>query len=164
MIAIPPAAEIIPIFYILKDIGLYASYLGIILIYVTFNIPFAIVLARSFFKAFPRELEEAARIDGLSDMGTFLRIVIPSSLVIVVILAIVTFPNVWNELLYAQVMLPTDNVKTIQPGLLLLSSQFKINWGNLFAGMVMSSLPMIAFYILFQRYIVKTSIVGAIKG
>ena len=56
MIAIPPAAEIIPIFYILKDIGLYASYLGIILIYVTFNIPFAIVLARSFFKAFPREL------------------------------------------------------------------------------------------------------------
>ena len=97
-------------------------------------------------------------------MGTFLRIVIPSSLVIVVILAIVTFPNVWNELLYAQVMLPTDNVKTIQPGLLLLSSQFKINWGNLFAGMVMSSLPMIAFYILFQRYIVKTNIVGAIKG
>ena len=164
MIAVPPAAEIIPVYYLLRDLGLYATYVGIILIYITFNIPFSVVLARAFFKSFPPELEEAAKVDGLGEMGTFVRIVVPLSLVIVIILAIVIFPNVWNELLYAQVMLPTDNVRTIQPGLLLLNSQFKINWGNLFAGMVMSSLPMFVFYVIFQRYIVKAVVVGAVKG
>lgn len=164
MIAIPPPAILIPLVYTVRGLGLGNSFIGIILPYISFNVPFSIVLSRAFFKSFPKELEEAARMDGLSDMGVFLRMVLPLSPVIVVILLIVNFPNVWNELLYAIVLLQTNNVRTIQPGLLLFSSAFGSQWSEIFAGMVMSSLPMIVFYIIFQRYIVKAQFLGALKG
>jgi len=164
MIAIPPPAILIPLVYTVRSFGLGNTYIGVILPYIAFNIPFSIVLARAFFKAFPKDLEEAARIDGLSDLGVFARIVLPLSSVIVVVLLIVNFPNVWNELLYAIVLLQTNNVRTIQPGLLLFQSTFGSQWGNLFAGLVLSSLPMVIFYIIFQRYIAKAQFIGALKG
>jgi ABC-type glycerol-3-phosphate transport system permease component len=164
MIAVPPPAVLVPVFYIIENLGLYDTYAGLILPYIAFNIPFSTILARAFYKSFPRELEDAASIDGLSEIGIFARVVLPLSGVIVTMLAVVNFPNVWNELLYALVLVPTDSVRTIQPGLLLLSTQYRINWGNIFAGLVMSSLPMVVFYIIFQRYLVKATIVGAIKG
>jgi raffinose/stachyose/melibiose transport system permease protein len=164
MIAIPPPAVLIPLVYTVRGFGLGNSFIGIILPYISFNVPFSIVLSRAFFKSFPKELEEAARMDGLSDMGVFLRMVLPLSPVVVVILLIVNFPNVWNELLYAIVLLQTNNVRTVQPGLLLFSSAFGSQWSEIFAGMVMTSLPMIIFYIIFQRYIVKAQFLGALKG
>ena len=164
MIAIPSSSVLIPLYYTVKSLGLANTYLGLILPYVAFNIPFSIVLARAFFKLFPKELEEAARIDGLSDLGVFVRIVFPLSTVIVIVLAIVNFPNVWNELLFAVVLVQTNGAKTIQPGLLLFTSAYRVEWGNIFAGLVLSSLPMIIFYIIFQRYIVKAVFLGAIKG
>jgi raffinose/stachyose/melibiose transport system permease protein len=164
MIAIPPPAILIPLVYTVRAFALGNTYLGVILPYIAFNIPFSIVLSRAFFRSFPKDLEEAARMDGLSDLGVFARIVLPLSSVIVVVLLIVNFPNVWNELLYAIVLLQTNNVKTIQPGLLLFQSTFGSQWGNLFAGLVLSSLPMIIFYIVFQRYIAKAQFLGALKG
>ncbi len=164
MIAIPAPALLIPEFFFIKYLGIFNNYVGVILPYVSFNIPFSIVLARAFFRSFPKELEEAGKIDGLSDLGIFLRIVLPLSTIIVVVLAIVNFPNVWNELLYALVILPANDAKTVQPGLLLFQSTFLIEWQKIFAGLVLTSLPMIVFYIVFQRYIVKAVFLGAIKG
>jgi raffinose/stachyose/melibiose transport system permease protein len=164
MIAVPPPAVLIPLFYTVRNLGLGNTYLGLILPYIAFNVPFSVVLARAFFKSFPRELEEAAKVDGLSDLGVFFRIVAPLSSIIVVILLVVNFPNVWNELLYAIVILQTDNVRTIQPGLLLFSSAFGSQWSQIFAGMILSSLPMIVFYIIFQRYVARAQFVGAVKG
>jgi raffinose/stachyose/melibiose transport system permease protein len=164
MIAIPSPALLIPTLLLIRDLGLYDTYLGLILPYIAFNIPFSIVLARAFFRSFPKELEEAGRMDGLSDFGILLRIVLPLSSIIVVVLAIVNFPNIWNELLYAIVIVPSNTAKTAQPGLLLFSSTFLVSWQNIFAGLVLTSLPMIVFYIIFQRYIVKAVFVGAIKG
>ena len=164
MIAVPPPAVLIPLFYTVRSLGLGNTYLGLILPYIAFNVPFSVVLARAFFKSFPRELEEAAKVDGLSDLGVFFRIVAPLSSIIVVVLLVVNFPNVWNELLYAIVILQTDNVRTIQPGLLLFSSAFGSQWSQIFAGMILSSLPMIIFYIIFQRYVAKAQFVGAVKG
>jgi raffinose/stachyose/melibiose transport system permease protein len=164
MIAIPAPALLIPQLLLIRDLGLYNTFLGLILPYIAFNIPFSIVLARAFFRSFPKELEEAARMDGLSDFGILVRIVLPLSSIIVVVLAIVNFPNIWNELLYAIVIVPSDTAKTVQPGLLLFNSTFLVSWQNIFAGLVLTSLPMIIFYIIFQRYIVKAVFVGAIKG
>ena len=164
MIAIPPPAVLIPLVYTIRSFGLGDTYIGVVLPYIAFNIPFSTVLARAFFKAFPKDLEEAAKIDGLSDLRVFLRIVLPLSSVIVVVLLIVNFPNVWNEILYATVLLQTNNVRTVQPGLLLFASAFGSQWSEIFAGMVMSSLPMIIFYVVFQKYIARAQFLGALKG
>ena len=164
MIAIPPPAVLIPLVYAIRSFGLGNTYIGVVLPYVAFNIPFSVVLARAFFKSFPKDLEEAAKMDGLSDLKVFARIVLPLSSVIVVVLLIVNFPNVWNEILYATVLLQTNDVRTVQPGLLLFASAFGSQWSEIFAGMVMSSLPMIIFYIIFQKYIAKAQFLGALKG
>ena len=164
MIAIPPPAVLIPLVYAIRSFGLGNTYIGVVLPYIAFNIPFSVVLARAFFRAFPKDLEEAAKMDGLSDLKVFARIVLPLSSVIVVVLLIVNFPNVWNEILYATVLLQTNNVRTVQPGLLLFASAFGSQWSEIFAGMVMSSLPMIIFYIVFQKYIAKAQFLGALKG
>jgi ABC-type glycerol-3-phosphate transport system permease component len=164
MIAIPAPALLIPEFYLVFHLGLLNNFLGVIFPYISFNIPFSIVLARAFFRTFPRDLEEAAAIDGLGDFATFRRIVLPLSSVVVVVLLIVNFPNLWNELLYTLVILPSTSVKTVQPGLLLFQGSFYIQWNSIFAGLVLVSLPMLVFYIIFQRYILKAQFIGAIKG
>ena len=163
LICIPLPAVVIPIALEMRGFGLFNTLPSLILPYVAFNLPFSIVLSRAFFKSFPRELEESGRMDGLGDLGVFVRIVLPLSVVILVVVAIVNFPNVWNELLLALVLVPNNNVKTIQPGILLFIGTFFTNWGNVFAALVLSSLPMIITYIVFQRYIIKGLVLGAIK-
>lgn len=164
MIAIPPAALLIPEVFLVRDIGLLNNFVGLILPYIAFNIPFSIVLARAFFRSFPRDLEEAARIDGLGELGVFRRVVLPMSSIVVVIILIVNFPALWNELLYTLVILSTNSVKTAQPGLLLYQGAYYVSWSNVFAGIIWVSLPMLIFYIIFQRYILKAQFIGAIKG
>jgi ABC-type glycerol-3-phosphate transport system permease component len=164
LIAIPPPALLIPEYYLVFNLGLLNNFLGVILPYISFNMPFSIVLSRAFFRAFPKDLEEAGQIDGLGDFGVFRKIVLPLSSVIVVVLLIVNFPNLWNELLYTLVILPSNSVKTVQPGLLLFQGSYYVQWNNIFAGMVLVSLPMLVFYIIFQRYILKAQFIGSIKG
>lgn len=173
MIAIPPAALLIPEVFLVKDLGVLFgagsqgflnNFIGLILPYVAFNIPFSIVLARAFFRSFPHDLEEAGRIDGLGELGIFRRIVLPMSPIVVVVLLIVNFPTMWNELLYTLIILSSNSVKTAQPGLLLYEGAYYVSWSNVFAGIILVSLPMMIFYIIFQRYILKAQFVGAIKG
>ncbi len=164
MIAIPPAALLIPEVFLVRDLGLLNNFVGLILPYIAFNIPFSIVLARAFFRSFPRDLEEAGRIDGLGELGVFRRIVLPMSPIVVVVLLIVNFPTLWNELLYTLIILSTNSVKTAQPGLLLYEGAYYVSWNNVFAGIILVSLPMLIFYIIFQRYILKAQFIGAIKG
>jgi len=164
MIAIPPAALLIPEVFLIHDFGLLNNFVGLILPYVAFNIPFSIVLARAFFRSFPHDLEEAGRIDGLGELGIFRRIVLPMSPIVVVVLLIVNFPTMWNELLYTLIILSSNSVKTAQPGLLLYEGAYYVSWSNVFAGIILVSLPMMIFYVIFQRYILKAQFVGAIKG
>ena len=164
MIAIPPAALLIPEVFLVRDLGLLNNFVGLILPYIAFNIPFSIVLARAFFRSFPKDLEEAGRIDGLGELGVFRRIVLPMSSIVVVVLLIVNFPALWNELLYTLIILSTNSVKTAQPGLLLYQGSYYVSWSNVFAGIILVSLPMLIFYIIFQRYILKAQFIGAIKG
>ncbi|MGD0638603.1 MAG: carbohydrate ABC transporter permease [Nitrososphaerales archaeon] len=164
MIAIPPAALLIPEVFLVRDLGLLNNFVGLILPYIAFNIPFSIVLARAFFRSFPKDLEEAGRMDGLGELGVFRRIVLPMSSIVVVVLLIVNFPALWNELLYTLIILSTNSVKTAQPGLLLYQGSYYVSWSNVFAGIILVSLPMLIFYIIFQRYILKAQFIGAIKG
>jgi raffinose/stachyose/melibiose transport system permease protein len=164
MIAIPPAALLIPEVFLVRDLGLLNNFVGLILPYIAFNIPFSIVLSRAFFRSFPRDLEEAGRIDGLGELGIFRRIVLPMSSIVVVVILIVNFPALWNELLYTLVILTPASVKTAQPGLLLYQGAYYISWSNVFAGIILVSLPMLIFYVIFQRYILKAQFIGAIKG
>jgi raffinose/stachyose/melibiose transport system permease protein len=164
MIAIPPAALLIPEVFLIRDLGLLNNFVGLILPYIAFNIPFSIVLARAFFRSFPRDLEEAGRIDGLGELGVFRKIVLPMSPIVVVVLLIVNFPTLWNELLYTLIILSTNSVKTAQPGLLLYQGAYYVSWNNVFAGIILVSLPMLIFYVIFQRYILKAQFIGAIKG
>jgi ABC-type glycerol-3-phosphate transport system permease component len=164
MIAIPPAAILIPEVFLIRDLGFLNEFVGLILPYISFNIPFSIVLSRAFFRSFPKDLEEAGRIDGLGELGVFRRIVLPMSSIVVVILLIVNFPALWNELLYTLIILTSPKTETAQPGLLLYSGSYYVSWSNVFAGVVLVSLPMLIFYVIFQRYILKAQFIGAIKG
>jgi raffinose/stachyose/melibiose transport system permease protein len=164
MIAIPTPSIIIPVYYQLDYLGLANNLLGISLTYIAFNTPFSIVLSRAFFKLFPKELEDAGKIDGLSDLGVFARIVLPSSRSLLIVLTVINFPNVWNELFYALVLLTKNEVRTVQPGIMMFFGAHDIQWGDIFAGLTLSALPVIVVYIIFQRYIAQQLILGAIKG
>ena len=164
MIAIPPAALLVPIYTEIRLFGLVNQYLGLILPYIGLSLPFSIVVARSFFMSFPREFEEAAKIDGCSEVATFRWIILPLSRGILAMLAIVNFPGIWNELLFALVIMQSNSMKTLGPGLMGFVGQYVTLYNYLFAGLDIAVIPLIIFYMIFQKQIVKGVLAGSIKG
>jgi len=164
MIAIPPAALLLPNYVILRYFGFINQYFGLISPYVALSLPFSIVVARSFFMSFPREVEESAKIDGCSEASTFTRIVLPLSRGLLAMLAIVNFPGIWNELLYALVIMQSNSMKTLSPGLMGFVGQYVTEYNYMFAGLDIAVIPIIIFYILFQKQIVRGVLAGSLKG
>jgi raffinose/stachyose/melibiose transport system permease protein len=164
LIAIPPPAIVIPLYVLLRDWGMVNQYVGLILPYVAYNVPFSVVIARAFFVSFPSELEESARIDGCGVAGSFWRIVLPLSRNLLATLAVVSFPAIWNELLFAYVVMSNNEMKTLGPGLMGYVGQYYTRYDYMFAGLSIAIIPLIVFYLLFQGQIVKGVTAGAVKG
>lgn len=163
-IVIPVQSIVIPYFAMMRSLGLVNTYVGLILTYATFNIPFAVVLARAYFKAFPREIEEAALLDGCSPLSAFFRIIMPLSKSLMTTVAVVTFPFIWNELLFALVLMPSPAMMTMPVGLMNYIGQYTIRLDYMMAGLSIGALPSIVFYILFQRYVVSGVMAGSVRG
>ncbi|WP_281517565.1 carbohydrate ABC transporter permease [Ferranicluibacter rubi] len=162
---IPFQSILTPLFLILKVLKLQNSLFGLVLIYVTFQLPFSIFMMRNAFDAVPRALIEAARIDGASQWTILRRIMLPIALPGVATIAMFAFLNSWNEFLAALIFLSDQNKFTLPIMLVNVSSGIYgiIDWGALQAGVTVTMVPCIILFLLLQRYYVRGLTAGAVK-
>jgi multiple sugar transport system permease protein len=160
----PVVLLLIPLFIMLRGIGLLDSHLGLALAYSTFLLPLCIWMLKGFFDAIPIELEEAARIDGCTRLGALFRIVLPLARPGLVATAVFVAIGAWNEFLLALMLTTSQGSRTWPVGLQLMVGEFQLPWGQLAAGGIMSILPVIAFFALVQRALVRGLTAGAVKG
>jgi len=162
-LAIPIHATLIPVFHFVGRLGMRNTYWGLIGVYTAFWLPFTILMIQAYFKSFPRELEEAARIDGCSDFGGFWRIVLPISRGAVASVSIVNFVGIWSELLFAFILMNKEKMKTITVGVLSFRGQYFVEWSFMFAGLSIAAIPTLLFFLIFQRQITKGMTLGAFR-
>lgn len=158
----PPVAGIIPIYIIMKNLRLLDTVWCLVIIYLTFNLPFVIWMLKGFFEEVPLEIEESALIDGCSEFGVFYRIALPLIAPGLAATAILAFIFSWNEFLFALILTGTRSV-TLPVGILGYMKETGINWGYMTAGGVLALIPVILFTMLVQRHLVKGLTMGAIK-
>jgi ABC-type glycerol-3-phosphate transport system permease component len=162
-IAIPPLLLIVPVYVEIVNLGLLDTYWSVILLYTALNLPFNVYLMAAFFRSLPDELLEAARIDGAGLHRSFLQIMVPLARPAIATLCIFNFLWAWNEFLYALLLLTNDDVKTLTVGVLQLQGRFTTDYPALMAGLLITSLPVVGVYLLFQRHLVRAIVAGAVK-
>lgn len=157
---------LVPLFFLLKDLGLADTRLGLILVYIASGVPFTVFVMTAFFATIPKELEEAGLIDGCSLYGVFWRIMLPLSKPGLITVAIFTFIAIWNEYILALVLISSQNLKTLPLGIanLVMVTHYRTDWGALFAGLVIVMLPTLLAYAFLQDRITKGITIGALKG
>lgn len=160
---VPPIGLIIPYFLILNRIGWMDSYKGMVLIYLTFSLPFAIWLLVSYFEDIPREMEEAALLDRASRWQAFWHVILPQARGAIAVTVIFVFLNSWNEFLFA-VVLGGANVKLVTVAMYNYINTEQTQWAQLSAAALIAMLPVIVLGLLAQRHIVKGLTAGAVKG
>ncbi len=161
---IPFQVMLAPLFTVVNSFGLIDTYVGVILPYLAFGVPFQVFILHGFFSAIPKEISEAALIDGASHFTTFRRIFLPVSLPVLAALLILDFVATWNEFAMALVLLQDKHMWTLPLGLMSFQGQFSNNYGQLNAAIVMTVIPAVIVYLIFQRYFVSGLTSGAIKG
>jgi multiple sugar transport system permease protein len=162
---IPFQSILTPLFIILARMGLNNSLFGLTLVYVTLQLPFSVFMMRNAFDAVPKEIEEAARIDGARDLRLLARVLLPLVLPGVATVAIFAFLNAWNEFLAALVLL-SSNEKYTLPVLMMAVRAGRlgaINWGAVQAGVAVMTLPCLVVFLLLQRYYMRGLMAGAVK-
>jgi multiple sugar transport system permease protein len=162
----PPIAIAAPIFKLWTDIGLYNTYPGLIIPYLTFALPLCIYILTSFFREIPKELEEAALVDGATYFQAFRKIVLPLAAPGLVTAGLLTAFFVWNEFLLAITLTSSSAARTVPASIAFFtgSSRFEIPLGTISAASVVITIPLVAAVIIFQRRIVAGLTAGAVKG
>ncbi|SCB58777.1 carbohydrate ABC transporter membrane protein 2, CUT1 family [Rhizobium aethiopicum] len=161
---IPFQVMLAPLFTLVNSFGLIDTYPGVILPYIAFGVPYQVFILHGFFKSIPKELSEAALIDGASHFTIFRRIFMPVCLPVLAALLILDFVSTWNEFAMALVLLQDQHMWTLPLGLMSFQGQFSSNYGQLNAAIVMTVLPATIVYLMFQRYFVSGLTSGAVKG
>ena len=161
-LVIPPA--IVPTIYVLQGIGLYKTLFGLILVEVAFLMPFSVLIFRTFMSAIPRELDEAAIIDGASPTALFLQVILPLLRPAIVTVIVVSSVAVYNDFVNPLYFLPGTGNATVQLTLFDFQSQFNTRWNLLFADVLLITIPPLIMFIFFQRQIVSGMTAGAVKG
>jgi len=160
---IPFQVMLAPIFGVVNDFHLINTYVGVILPYLAFGVPYQVFILYGFFKEVPRELSEAAQIDGASHFTIFWKIFLPVSLPVLSALLILDFVATWNEFAMALVILQDNRMWTLPLGLMSFQTQFSRDYGQLNAAIIMTVLPAVVVYMIFQRYFVSGLTNCAIK-
>jgi multiple sugar transport system permease protein len=160
----PLVMIIAPIFKLFQPLGLNNSLTGLIIIYTTYNVPFAAFLMQSFFDGIPKDLEEAAMIDGATRFGALRQIILPLTMPGIAATLGFVFTAAWSELLFALMLNTKDNVITFPVGLLNFVSKFAVDFGQMMAAGVLALIPVCIFFFLIQRHLVRGLTAGAVKG
>jgi multiple sugar transport system permease protein len=164
----PGILFLLPLFVIFVNLGeatglpLYGSRLGLIITYLTFTLPFSIWMLVGYLDSIPRELDEAAKVDGNGPLGALFRVVVPAALPGIVAVAIYAFMTAWGEVLFASVM-TDDSTRTLAVGLQGYATQNNIYWNQIMAASLTVSLPVVLGFLLLQRFLVAGMTAGAVK-
>lgn len=159
-----PQICLVPLYVLLQKLGLHNTYFAMILPYIAFRLPLAVLLIRTFFLAIPKELEESAKIDGCSALGVYWRIFMPVSKPVLLTTVVLTAYYSWNEFLFSIIFIDSDKLKTIPSGLMSFRDALQTDWGVLLAGMVISALPIIVLFIAMQKHFIRGLSAGSVKG
>ena len=160
----PLVMLVAPIFKILSPLGLTNSLTGLVIVYTAFNLPFATFLMQSFFDGIPKDLEEAAMIDGATQFVAFRQIILPLTLPGIAATLGFVFTAAWSELLFALMLISSNSASTFPVGLLTFVSKFSVDFGQMMAAGVLALIPACVFFLLIQRYLVQGLTAGAVKG
>lgn len=155
---------IAPIYKIISSIGMLNSLTSLIVVYTAFNIPFATFLMQSFFDGIPKDLEDAAMMDGCSRFQALRKVVFPLTLPGLGATLGFVFTAAWSELLFALMLVSKNDAMTFPVGLLTFVSKFSVDWGQMMAAGVLALVPSCLFFIFIQRYLVQGLTSGAVKG
>jgi len=162
----PPIAVIGPLFNLWRGIGLYDTWLGLILPYMTFTLPLAIWTLAAFFREIPWDLDKAARVDGATPLQAFIHVIAPLAAPGVFTAAILVFIFAWNDFLFAAALTSTNNARTVPAAIAFFtgSSRFELPTGSIAAASVVVTIPVTLMVLLFQQRIVAGLTAGAVKG
>ena len=162
-IFLPMQLAIVPQFRVVRDLGLFDSYLGVILIYIAGAIPFGVFLMAAFMKQVPREIVEAATIDGAGYFQLFRTIFLPLARPAIATFWVLQGVGIWNDYLVPQLLLTDPAKRTLTTGVLYFKAQYLADWGNIMAAVVIMSLPILLIFVFAQRYFVSGLYAGAVK-
>lgn len=160
----PLVMVIPPIYRIMGQLGLTDNLYGLIIIYTAFNIAFATFLMQSFLDGVPKDLEEAAMIDGCTRFEALRRVILPLTLPGMGATVAFVFTAAWSELLFALMLINSESQKTFSVGLLTFVGKFAVDWGQMMAASVLALIPVCLFFFFLQRYLVTGLTAGAVKG
>lgn len=163
-LTVPIHAAILPVFIILRSLKMTNSYQALIIPYVAFALAMAIMVSGSFMVNIPKELEEAACIDGCGVFSIFFRIILPLMKPAISTIGIFTFLSAWNELMFAVIFISDSKYRTLPVGIQTLSGSYTTDWGPIGAALVIATLPTLIVYCFMSKKVQKSLIAGAVKG
>jgi len=162
--AVPPITMLIPYFGLIMFLGLYNSYPGLILTYMVFTLPYAIIMMTGYFNTLPRELDEAVKVDGGSPWTALWRVLVPISVPGLVSVGIYTFMIAWNEYLFALTLTKSVEMRTVPIGIQLLMGQHSYEWNQMMSMSILGCIPVLLLFLFFQRYFIGGMTAGAVKN
>lgn len=159
-----PIMIIIPFYVLIKKIGIANTHLALIMAYTAFCLPFSLWLLRAFFQSIPLVLEEAALVDGATRLRAVFHVILPLALPGIIATAIFTFILAWNDYIFVRILITSDHLKTLSVGIADLYNATVIDWGMIMSGGMLITIPVLAFFIFIQRYLIAGWGAGAVKG
>jgi raffinose/stachyose/melibiose transport system permease protein len=162
-LTLPLKLAIIPLFILMRDLGILNTQLSLIVIYVAMGLPTTVFIMTGFIATLPNELEDAARMDGASEPRIMWSIMLPLVRPAMVIAGIQNVVPIWNDFFFPLIFIQKDNLKTLPQGLTTFMGEYTTDWGVLFAGLLLSSAPIIIVYIILSRQFINGMTAGAVK-
>jgi ABC-type glycerol-3-phosphate transport system permease component len=160
----PLVVLIIPLFVVMKTLGLLDSWLGLVIAYLSFTTPLAVWLLRSFFETIPRDLEEAAMIDGATRFRAMIRVIFPMAGPGLAATAIFSFIAAWNEFLFALTFLKKEDLRTLPVALSAFVGRSQADWGLIMAASVLFTVPVVLFFLAVHRRLTTGMVAGSVTG
>ena len=154
----------VPLFLLIRTVGLYNTRLGVLIPYIGIGLPIGVYLATEYIKGIPNEVIESARIDGARYMRVFWSIILPMAAPVATTVAILQVTGTWNEFMLINILVSSDGLKTVPLGINMFSGALATDYGKQFTALVIGMMPMVIFYIIFRKQITKGVSAGAVKG
>lgn len=163
-LSIPYFAMMVPVFYIFYKFNLVNSQIGMIILYTATNIPFSYMFIKAFLEGLPHELDEAARIDGCTEIQNFYYNVLPLAKPILTSMVLITFVNCWNEFLFSNLFLQDADIRTVALQFYNFTGRYKIEYGLMYAAAIITIAPIVIIYLLTQNTFIEGMTAGSVKG
>ena len=163
LMVLPQVVLVVPLYKLVISLGLLNNRIGLSLVYVAYFAPFGVYLMTAYYRGVPDEIIEAARLDGASVWQTYIWIMLPMGKPTIATMTVIGFLSMWNELLYALLFLQKSTKRTLMLGIALMQGQYGAEVPRLAAGLLITCIPVVVIFLIFQRYITKGLTAGAIK-